>query len=158
MLKLLQDIITDPLFGIIWGLVGFFIGNKLAIDRDRRREFNDLINPIRHELLGVKNHPSSNLTGTWGITLSLICEKLPFWKRKAFDNAIENYKKSKSSENININVDGMGGWSYKDTEWIVHAANPTTIHSMPPLAQPVSVFGERGRPGDSSSVSMRQGQ
>ncbi len=50
-------------------------------------------------------------------------DKLPFRKRKGFDKAVENYKKSKSSENIIINVDGMGGWSYKDTELIVHAVN-----------------------------------
>lgn len=114
---------TTAAFSLISALVGYLVGNRLAIDRDKRREFNDLIDPIRRELMGVKKHPTSNLTGTWGITLSLISEKLPFWKREAFNNAVENYKKSKNSENINMNVDGMGGWSYKDTEWIVHCVD-----------------------------------
>ena len=114
---------TAAAFSLISALVRYLVGNRLAIDRDKRREFNDLINPIRRELLGVKNYPASNLTGTWGITLSLISEKLPFWKRKAFNHAIESYKNSKGTENINMNVDGAGGWSYKDTEWIVRAVN-----------------------------------
>ena len=114
---------TTAAFSLISALVGYLVGNRLAIDRDKRREFNDLIDPISRELMVVKKHPTSNLKGTWGITLSLISEKLPFWKREAFNNAVENYKKSKNSENINMNVDGMGGWSYKDTEWIVHCVD-----------------------------------
>ncbi len=118
-------------FSLIIALVGYLVYNRLSIDRDRRREFNDLINPIRSELLSVKNNPRSGLTGTWGIALSIICEKLPFWKRKGFNRAIENYKKSKSSENINTNIDGMGGWSYKDAEWIVHAVNDLLKYLKP---------------------------
>ena len=55
------------------------------------------------------------------ITFTLIREKLPFWKRKGFDKAIENYKKSKSDENRD--PDRMGGFFYKDTSRIVHAVN-----------------------------------
>ena len=123
MLNFFYNIITDPFFGIVWALIGFFIGNRFNIDRDKRKEFNDLINPIRRELIGIKNNPRSGLTGSWYITLFLISEKLPFWRRKTFSAAVENYKKSKSSDNINMNIDGMGGWSYKDTEWIIHCVN-----------------------------------
>src|SRR5208337_4981111 len=97
------------------------IGNRLAIDRDRRHEFNSLIDPLRHDLLGMRNYPSSNLKGTWMISCTLIREKLPFWKRKGFDRAIENYKKSKGDENLDPN--GSGGFSYKDPARIVLAVN-----------------------------------
>lgn len=55
------------------------------------------------------------------ITVALIRKKLPIWKRKGFDKAVENYNKSKRDENIKR--DNMGGFTYKDTTRIVDAAN-----------------------------------
>lgn len=121
MWEFFQEIINKPILGLVWGLIGFLIGNRLAIGRDRRHEFNRLIDPVRHDLLGMRNCPTSNLKGSWMITFTLIREKLPFWKRKGFDRAIENYKKSRSDENRDPN--GMGGFSYKDSAKIVHAVN-----------------------------------
>jgi len=116
-----QQIITHPFFGLIWGLIGFLIGNRFALDRDKRKELNNLIDPLRHDLIGVRNHPSSEMKGSWMITTALIREKLPIWKRKGFDRVVENYNKSKSDENRI--PDHMGGFTYKDTARIVHAAN-----------------------------------
>ncbi len=108
-------------FTFVGVLIGYFISNRLAIDRDRRREFNNLIEPIRLMLLSARNYPTSNLKGSIYITFALVREKLLFWKRKGFDRAVENYKKSKSDENRD--PDGIGGFSYKDTARIVHAVN-----------------------------------
>lgn len=105
----------------VGALIGYLIVHHLTIGRDRRREFNDLINPVRRELLGVRNHPGSNLTGAWAITFAQIRETLPFWKRKGFDRAIESYKKSKGEDNQER--DSMGGFSYKDPDRIIHAAD-----------------------------------
>jgi len=116
-----QQIITHPFFGLVWGLIGFLIGNRFALDRDKRKEFNNLIEPLRHDLIGVKNHPNSKIQGSWMITVALIREKLPIWKRKGFDKAIKNYNKSRSDENMER--DNMGGFTYKDTTRIVDAAN-----------------------------------
>lgn len=116
-----QQVITHPFFGLIWGLIGFLIGNRFALDRDKRKEFNKLIEPLRHDFIGVKNNPNSKIQGSWMITVALIREKLPIWKRKCFDKAVENYNKSKSDENIER--DNMGGFTYKDTARIVDAAN-----------------------------------
>ena len=109
------------LFGLATALIGYLVGNWLTIGRDRRKEFNDLIGPIRNDLLGVRNHPDSNLKGSWMIAFTMIRERLPFWKRKGFDRAVENYKKSKGADNQGR--DEMGGWFYKDTAIIVHAVN-----------------------------------
>jgi hypothetical protein len=117
MRKLFQQIIENPAFGFVWGLVGYLIGNRFAIDRDRRKEFNSLIDPVRHDLLGMRNHPGSSIKGAWMITFKLIREKLPLWDRKGFDRAVENYKKSKGDGNRI--PDGAGGFNYKDTASIV---------------------------------------
>ena len=114
------DIITI-LLNLMSALIGFWVGNRLAIDRDKRLEFNKLIEPIRRDLWGIRENPSSDLRGAWGVTMKLIRERLPIWKRKAFDRAIENYKNSKGENNRIPN--GRGGFSYKDTTQIVHAAN-----------------------------------
>ena len=106
---------------LVCALIGYLAVNRLAIGRDRRKEFNRLIEPLRLMLLNMRNYPSSDLNGAWEITFTLIHEKLPFWRRKFLDIAVENYKKSKSDENRNPN--GMGGFSYKDTQKITHAVN-----------------------------------
>ena len=106
---------------LVCAFIGYLVINRLAISRDRRKEFNRLIEPLRLTLLSMRNYPSSDLKGAWEITFTLIREKLPFWRRKCFDIAVENYKKSKSDENRNPN--GMGGFSYKDTQKITHAVN-----------------------------------
>jgi hypothetical protein len=116
-----QQIIKHPFFGFVWGLIGFLIGNRFALNRDKRKEFNNLIKPLRHDLIGVRNHPSSGISGSWMITATLIREKLPIWKRKGFDRVVEDYNKSKSD--VNRIPDHMGGFTYKDTARIVHAAN-----------------------------------
>lgn len=55
------------------------------------------------------------------ITVALIREKLPIWKRKGFDKAVEHFNKSKSDENIER--DNLGGFTYRNTARIVNAAN-----------------------------------
>jgi len=106
-------------FTIVGALIGYLVANRFAIDRDRRKEFNGLIEPVRLMLLNARNYPTSNLNESIYITFALVREKLPFWKRKGFDRAIEDYKKSKSDENREPN--GMGGFSYKDTAKIIYA-------------------------------------
>jgi len=109
------------LLSLITALIGYIIGNRLAIGRDRRREYNALIDPIRADLLSIKISPENIIRGKWIITFTLIREKLPFWKRRGFDVAIETYKKSKGKENQIRN--GMGGFKYKDASLISHAAD-----------------------------------
>jgi len=117
----IQQVIKQPIFGIVWGLIGFLIGNRFAINRDKRKEFNDLIEPLRHDLIGVKNNPGSSIMGSWMITVTLIREKLPLWKRKGFDRAVDNFNSSKSEGNIIR--DGYGSFEYKDTTRVIDAAN-----------------------------------
>lgn len=108
-------------FSLIVALIGYLVINRLAIDRDRRREFNNLIEPIRLALLNARKNPTSDYKDLNDIKFALVREKLHCSKRKGFDRAVESYKKSKSDENRDRDV--MGGFSYKDTERIVHAVD-----------------------------------
>ena len=71
--------------------------------------------------MGVINHPNSGINGSWMITVALIREKIPVWKRKGFDRAVENFNKSKDNENIER--DNFGGFTYRDTARILDSAN-----------------------------------
>jgi hypothetical protein len=125
----MMGLIENIAFTLVGALIGYLLSNRLAISRDKRREFNDLISPIRRELLGIRNNPRSNLTGAWMITFSLIREKLPRWKRRGFERAIENYKESKIYKNRE--PDGMGGFLDGDNSDIVHAVNDLLKYLKP---------------------------
>jgi len=108
---------------------GFFIGNRLAIGRDKRREFNSLIDPIRTSLLITKNRPNNRLPDNYLITFELIRERLHSWQRRGFDRAVEAYKESKGDGNRGH--DDMGGFVYKDKALIVHAAEALLKYLKP---------------------------
>jgi hypothetical protein len=44
--------------GLVTGLIGLLIGNRMAIGRDRRKEFNSFIEPIRILLLRERERPT----------------------------------------------------------------------------------------------------
>ncbi|MDY0297464.1 MAG: hypothetical protein RB296_09115 [Acidobacteriota bacterium] len=106
-------------FSLIGVLVGYLIGNRLAIGRDRRKEFNILVDPIRISLLGEKHNINRNQTAFNSARIELIREELPFWKRRRFDEAVKNYRNSKSAENRDS--DGTGGFTYRDFDKIKNA-------------------------------------
>ena len=114
------------IFGIICttvgAIIGYFVNNKLAISRDKRKEFNTLVDPWRRNLMFIKKHPNHYLTGNWEIIFSEIREYLPFWKRKGFDRAIEAYKESNKEYHRNRQSDGMGGFIDGDRSAISHTA------------------------------------
>lgn len=110
-------------------LIGFVLGNRLAIDRDRRNEWNTLIGPHRKRLLTIiKNLSNFSLAGSWEVDSVLIGEYFPRRKRLAFDKAIEAYKQSQSTYSRNRKPDGGGCFvdgekSAEDRVAISHAAN-----------------------------------
>ena len=112
--------IEPILYNLMSALIGFFTGNRLAIDRDRRREFNDLVNPIRLLVLEEREKPTSRSISPTNIEFALVREKLFIIKRKSFDRAVVNYKKSKGADNQEQSQTS-GQPHYKDTTIIVHA-------------------------------------
>lgn len=120
MWEFLYQITKNPIFGFICGLIGFFIGNRLALGRDKRKEFNKIIEPIRTILLTEKIN-LGYAPGIKDIDILKLREELAFWKRSRFDIAVKEYKRSKSNENME--KDDMGGFSFKNTEMLIHTIN-----------------------------------
>jgi len=121
MWEFLYQMFKNPIFWLAWGLIGFLIVNRLVIGRDKRREFNEIIEPIRTILTREINNPSPYTTGLNKIDIFNLRKALPFWKRRRFDNAIKKYEQSKSDNNIERNE--YGEVSFKNTEIVIHAAN-----------------------------------
>jgi hypothetical protein len=119
-------ILTSPAFPIFTGLIGFLLGHYLAIGRDRRKELNELIKPVRIMLWFIRDYPFSNAMQPSNIDYRLIREKLPFWKRRGFDRAVKSFEQSKSAYKDKRKPDGMGGFineaSAEDGKYISHAA------------------------------------
>jgi len=120
------EILTSTFFPLVTLLLGFLIGHRLAIGRDKRKEFNELIKPVRIRLWFIRDYPWPNNMQPSNIDYKLIHEKLPFWKRRGFDRAIESYEHSKSTYSNKRKPDGMGGFidgaSNEDRKTITHAA------------------------------------
>ena len=113
---------------LLTGLIGLLVGHRLAIGRDRRREFNVLVDPVR-DLVLCQKIPDR-------IQILKIRERLTRRKRKGFDRAIEVYKQSKSTYTRNRKPDGMGGFldgdkSAEDRLVISHAVNDLLRYLKP---------------------------
>jgi hypothetical protein len=104
---------------LVTALIGLLVGSRLAIGRDRRKEFNALAEPIRVLLLREKERLSPYSATPDKVNLTLFRERLPFWKRRAFDRALQNYQKSKNEQNWER--DQYGSVSYKNQTLIIHS-------------------------------------
>ena len=100
-------------------LAGLFLGNRLAIDRDKRREWNDLIEPVRVMLFTEREIISPMSERISGYMLFKIRERLPGRKRRPFDLAVQQYQES-ASEN-NIAQLSWGVMTYRDEQAVIHA-------------------------------------
>lgn len=115
------SIYTTILSSLLTGLIGLLAGNRLSIDRDKRQEFNSLAGPIRTALMRERENPTTYGGHTDKVTFMLFREWLPFWKRKRFDLALQNYRDSKGEHNQKR--DSMGGVSFKNPALVVNSVN-----------------------------------
>lgn len=112
----------------IGALVGYFVNNRLAIGRDRRCEWNKLIDDVRPGFI-LETKCTGNVRGPDDMTLLRIRERLFPWQRPGFDNAIKAYKQSKGESNRVS--DGMGGFHIIDKAIIAHAAKDLLKYLKP---------------------------
>jgi len=101
------------------GLIGLFVGNWLAIGRDKRKEFNCIAERITIALLKARESPSPYDEWPDKMDIHFFREALPFWRRRRFDAALCTWKQAHADDNTTQGK--HGDISYKDTNLVVHS-------------------------------------
>lgn len=101
------------------GLIGLLVGNRLAIGRDKRKEFNAIAERITIVLFNARESPSPSDEWLNKMDIHFFREALSFWRRRNFDAALRAYKQACGDDN-NTTEDKYGDISYKDTDLVAH--------------------------------------
>ena len=102
---------------IVGGLIGGLIGHWLAIGRDKRREYNEVIDPIFEKLIAERDNTSPYSEGMSNRDFHVLIRHLGWFKRRSLRIHYESYKNAKDKNHIH---DESGQASY---------INPATVKS-----------------------------
>lgn len=111
---------NSVLISLLTFLIGLLVGNRLAIDRDKRKEFNEAVQPIRAWLLNEVAQPSPYRQRPNAVQIDVFVSYLPFWKRRGFRKA---YKRQDCARQNAMEKDSMGSVFYKDDSYIKECLN-----------------------------------
>ena len=142
MAQILIAIITHPAFNLVSLLLGCWLGNYFALDRDRRKEFNDAVKAFREafnpELAALKspsmadgNDPSFMLQNAFDKHRVIVEMFRIFLKRgnetSAFNTAWQNYYAYDNTDEMPVKgfIKYWPKWNNKTTDEIrkIAAAN-----------------------------------
>ncbi len=105
-------------FGLLTFFLGVILGHCLTLIRDKRKEFNDAILPIRTWLLSEVHEPSPYRKLPTKIETDTFISTLGYRKRRLFLKAYE--KQNIERDNV-LFKDSFGQAFYKDNTKIVQA-------------------------------------
>ena len=107
------------LINFVTFLVGLLVGNRLAIGRDKRKEFNEAAQPIRAWLISEVEQPSPYSPPPSVVQIDAFVNCLRFYNRRGFREA---YKRQDCARQDAMKQDSTGSVSYKDDnnikEWL----------------------------------------
>jgi hypothetical protein len=100
----MNEIISENvgLVSLLTFFLGLGLGNRLAIGRDRRKEFNEAAKPIRAWLLSEVNTPSPYSEPPSDSDIDHFAHCLPMWKKGCFVRKWENLKKLRSNSKSDL--------------------------------------------------------
>lgn len=105
----------DLIINVLTFLLGMIVGHWLAVHRDRRREFNEAVQPIRKWLLSETERPSAYNQRPSRIEFDTFMSCLPWWKRRGFRAALERQERARKAVETR---DSLGGVDYGDADAI----------------------------------------
>jgi len=110
------------LAGIVVGAVG---SHRFSLSRDRRKEFNELADPLRVALKDEKQSINPNYSNLNKATASTLADILGGKRGAALDQAVERYIAARQQWTVR---DDLGGISYSQTVHIKEAIDAILMH------------------------------
>jgi len=104
--------------GIIGGIVGGIFVHRLTLRRDRRKEFNDIAQPIRELLLKERNARRPNACGLTESKVDQLESVLPWWRKRSLRSTWNAYRTSKEQ----VIASPMGDLSYTNFDEVIPQA------------------------------------
>ncbi len=98
--------------------LGLALGNRLAIGRDKRKELNEAVKPIRAWLLSQADSPSPYMKVPPAEKIDLFANCLSFWKKKEFLKCWANQEELRRRSQTQ---DPLGQVFYRNEEDICEA-------------------------------------
>lgn len=114
-------------FAFVNFLLGFLIGHRLALLRDKRREYNKALEPIRAYLLKSIDYPGWQTYPSL-VELDAFIQALPWWMRNGFRKAwnAQNEEAKKA-----LKRGPAGEVSYSPTDGMIAAYRRTLKYAKP---------------------------
>jgi hypothetical protein len=102
--------INPVLMGALGFLAGTLVGNWIAIGRDRRREFNDAVKPMRAHIISVRDRPHA-MQGLLlsGSEIDFIQHHMRPFRWRRFMRAVKDYERCHDQQAVQ---DETGAYSY----------------------------------------------
>lgn len=92
--------------------LGLVLGHWLAIGRDKRKEFNDAVVPVRNWLLRAKDAPNPYAKWPSDEELDRFIHYLRSWQRAPFRKHLSRYRELHNTQQVQ---DSYGQASYRST-------------------------------------------
>lgn len=111
----------DPiLVGLFTFAAGLFLGHRLSLGREKRKEFNEAIQPVRTFFLAESESPSARRKRPSQAEFDLLLQVMFPWHRRGLRSALEAFYNAKRSAEVR---NELGEVLYSDTTAIKEAAH-----------------------------------
>lgn len=105
--NIFYQFIANPAFAILTGCIGFFFGHRIALSRDKRKEYNEIADRIYLALKKERERLEAPIGGPNEDDFRLFSRHLGFFERKSFESNYNRYKSVKTGGNTYIDSFGQ---------------------------------------------------
>lgn len=95
---MLNELLQSPIVPILTFLIGLVVGHWFAIHRDKRKEYNELIAPLRKKVASEAFDPSTSIIAITRHDADAIGARLNIVRNFKFMKACERYWKAKEGK------------------------------------------------------------
>lgn len=104
---------------------GLLIGHRLSLGRDKRKEFNEVVQRVRPVILAISKNPSPYNNSINDEDMRFLITGITPWKRRKFRKAWEHYNRARGS--VTMLRDGAGGVFYSDEDMLTIKVAATNV-------------------------------